>query len=98
MEFFLFKKQNFLPSSFDQDSVVKLIQLKKTWSCPEFILIKMYCASQIFCFLNFFQKNRKIEKDLPSSSDEDSVTTCGLNNAEASNLGAVGFCFLAGFQ
>ena len=41
-------------------------------------------------------KNTK--SPLPSSSDEDSVTTCGLNNAEASNLGAVGFCFLAGFQ
>ena len=39
----------------------------------------------------------RAQKSLPSSSDEDSVETCGLK-AEASNLGADGFCFLAGFQ
>ena len=37
------------------------------------------------------------QKFLPSSDDEDSVDTWGLN-VEASNLGAVGLCLRAGFQ
>ena len=34
---------------------------------------------------------------IPSSDDDVSVEVCGLK-VEASNFGAVGLCFLAGFQ
>ena len=64
-------------------------------------------SAKIHIFERFFVRNSRFDKAvkvnlrllelIPSSEDDDSVET-SLGGLVASNLGAVGLCFLAGFQ